>query len=207
MRSRLYCLGVVAALLLLSTGCTAVQTVLYEPFGPGSLCDPTHCGPAGCGPAIAAPDACSTCGATAAVPCESCGECDGPCAARACGPCGRPWGPLSWFFDIFFAGYCGDGCGELYWSDFHSEPPDCCDPCDRLGNWTGGSVPASVTLPPTGCPSCGHAASQVRSVPQAARVARRPMVPPRSGKPTSRQLRAARRLPSAVQRSTAGSVQ
>jgi hypothetical protein len=32
---------------------------------------------------------------------------------------------------------CGSGCGECYCGDWHSDPPDCCDPCDCHGNWTG----------------------------------------------------------------------
>jgi hypothetical protein len=25
---------------------------------------------------------------------------------------------------------CGKGCGEVYWDEWHSDPPDPCDPCD-----------------------------------------------------------------------------
>lgn len=32
---------------------------------------------------------------------------------------------------------CGKGCGEIYWGEWYSDPPDCCDPCDDCGNWTG----------------------------------------------------------------------
>jgi hypothetical protein len=34
---------------------------------------------------------------------------------------------------------CGcTGCdGELYWSEWHNDPPRCCDPCDCHGNWVG----------------------------------------------------------------------
>jgi hypothetical protein len=39
-------------------------------------------------------------------------------------------------------GGCGQqGCGDVYWHEFHSDPPDCCDPCDEYGNWTGGCGP------------------------------------------------------------------
>ena len=43
--------------------------------------------------------------------------------------------------------WCGPSCGERYWGDFYSDPPDCWDPCDCHGNFTGG-----------GCHSCrnGH---------------------------------------------------
>ncbi len=32
---------------------------------------------------------------------------------------------------------CRWGCGEIYWDEWLSEPPDCCDPCDECGNWAG----------------------------------------------------------------------
>jgi hypothetical protein len=25
----------------------------------------------------------------------------------------------------------------VYWSEWHNDPPRCCDPCDCYGNWTG----------------------------------------------------------------------
>jgi hypothetical protein len=33
--------------------------------------------------------------------------------------------------------WCGRTCGERYWGDFYSDPPDCWDPCDCYGNYTG----------------------------------------------------------------------
>lgn len=39
---------------------------------------------------------------------------------------------------------CGSGCGgcdgEKYWSEWHNDPPACCDPCDQCGNWVGPSA-------------------------------------------------------------------
>jgi len=33
---------------------------------------------------------------------------------------------------------CGKGCGEIYWGEWISDPPDCCDPCDQCyGCYTG----------------------------------------------------------------------
>jgi hypothetical protein len=36
---------------------------------------------------------------------------------------------------------CGGGCngcsGEMYWSEWHNDPPVCQDPCDCYGNYTG----------------------------------------------------------------------
>lgn len=57
------------------------------------------------------------------------------------GPPYAPCGPLTWLFRLFDGdGWCGGGCGEVYCGDWASDPPDCCDPCDRLGNYTGGGV-------------------------------------------------------------------
>src|SRR5262245_49886415 len=79
-----------------------------------------------------------------------CGECcfylpkpivwDGSC--NDCGPHGRPCndccgncGLLPW---LIWGKTCGKGCGEIYWGEWVSDPPDCCDPCDQCtGCWTG----------------------------------------------------------------------
>jgi len=48
----------------------------------------------------------------------------------------------------FCGGCCGSSCGcssEVYWSEWHNDPPCCRDPCDRCGNWIG----------PSGC-GCGE---------------------------------------------------
>ena len=29
------------------------------------------------------------------------------------------------------------GCGDVYWGEWMSDPPDACDPCDGCGNWIG----------------------------------------------------------------------
>jgi hypothetical protein len=38
---------------------------------------------------------------------------------------------------------CCSGCGcdeEVYWSEWHNDPPRCNDPCDCHGNWIGPSA-------------------------------------------------------------------
>jgi hypothetical protein len=40
-----------------------------------------------------------------------------------CWPCGKTW--------------CGSQCGEFYWHEWFSHKPECCDPCDCCGNFTG----------------------------------------------------------------------
>ena len=75
-------------------------------------------------------------------------------------------------------GYCFGGCGETYWGDWYGDPPDCNDPCDTCGNWTGGGVPAGggyaigghVGAPTAGgCSECGgHAGAVPSGVPSGA---------------------------------------
>ena len=40
-----------------------------------------------------------------------------------CYPCGKNW--------------CGPQCGELFWNEWFSIPPACCDPCDECGCYIG----------------------------------------------------------------------
>jgi hypothetical protein len=50
---------------------------------------------------------------------------------------------------------CGSGScgcsGEVYWSEWHNDPPCCCDPCNRCGQWTGPSAGCGCG----GCGGCG----------------------------------------------------
>lgn len=185
--------GVLGGILVSSCGCCGVlHKVLYEPFGPGTMCDPRYCCETcdvgcgvGCGHCTTCEPSCVTtcdtgCSSACEVGCDSscatcatgcdvgCGEscsigCDGGCATACepscgcdscsdactscCDPCGPVChqGPLSWLLGILHCGpcwhaghACDAGCGERYWGDFHGDPPYCCDPCDRHGNWTGG---------------------------------------------------------------------
>ena len=55
------------------------------------------------------------------------------CLAAECRKCLAPifgYGPLCG---------CGGCDGEAYWSEWHNDPPECCDPCDKYGNWVGPS--------------------------------------------------------------------
>ena len=143
--------GVLAA----SCGCNVFRAIVYDPFGPNTLCDARRgglnrggdaCGTAceePCGPGLLR----GRCGLRGAVvaPCDEggCGECgELPCRCRR----GIIRGPLSFVFALFGAGTyrgCGlgearNGCGERYWGDWYSDPPECSDPCDCHGNFTGG---------------------------------------------------------------------
>ena len=55
--------------------------------------------------------------------------------------------------------WCGPNCGERYWGDFYSDPPDCEDPCDCYGNYAGG-----------GCRSCGGGYLTVAGIRTAATI-------------------------------------
>lgn len=157
MTRRIILVGLACSLLASSTGCGLLCCL----FRPGLVCDPQHC-PPGEGPACApiaggacVPGCAPVCEPACAPVCEpACGPacpppCEPPCGP-ACGPAGDPYGgapyarhcgPLTWIFGLFCGGcWYGSGCGERYWGDFCGDPPDCCDPCDGWGNYTGGRV-------------------------------------------------------------------
>lgn len=45
--------------------------------------------------------------------------------------CRSPWQTICGTF-----GRC-TGCGDCYWSEWYNDPPDCCDPCNRCGDYVG----------------------------------------------------------------------
>jgi hypothetical protein len=57
--------------------------------------------------------------------CGTCGVCGGTCDGHT---------PASY---IKHRLTCGSGCGEIYWGEWLSDPPEKCDPCDDCGNWIG----------------------------------------------------------------------
>ena len=87
--------------------------------------------------------------------CGGCGKADCCCCAPrcpdVCETCCHP-GPLAWLFTILHPEKYYGGCGEVYLGDFHSYPPDCTDPCNRCGHWTGESNCNAWT----GCNVCGQ---------------------------------------------------
>ena len=213
-RAILVCL--VSGLLAAGSGCCALHSIIYEPFGPGTMCDPTNCdtgcgptcGPA-CGPAcgptcglasgpargLARGPACGpACGPTCGPACDACG---GACGEVGCGPgpgpcaspCAGPCGPLSWLFSIFTCGYPDSGCGEVWWGDFHGAPPDCCDPCDRCGNFTGGPGPVGDCA--SGNCSPMHVGARVGNLPPSSRTPRLISQTDRAVVPTSTESAAA----------------
>lgn len=49
----------------------------------------------------------------------------------------------------------------MYWGDFHGDPPDCCDPCNCMGDYTG----CGDTYGGCGCGNCGGAPVANHGVP------------------------------------------
>jgi hypothetical protein len=109
------------------------------PYGvcTGPRCCDTGCEPGcGCEPACGCEASCAcepACGAEPACGCEpACG------VAADCG-CGCP--PSRGLFG--FGGIMGclfgnTGCSsDIYWDEWHCDPPRCCDPCNRCGQWVG----------------------------------------------------------------------
>jgi hypothetical protein len=114
--------------------------------------EPCTCGaPAavdeGCAAPVGSIDSC------AAAP-DACESCDGP-AFSICRP------------QLLHALFGCTGCDdEYYWSEWFSDPPQCCDSCDDHGHWTGycdgsPSSPHTETMPSpldhatAACPNCG----------------------------------------------------
>ena len=111
-----------------------------------------------CGPPISPCTGPECCGCEPSCGCGDCGEpacgcgCDEGCGCEpscgcgsSCG-CGTSGSNLGCGFGQccgrvvgFIDRLCGcTGCdGELYWSEWHNDPPRCCDPCDHCGNWVG----------------------------------------------------------------------
>ncbi len=180
---RLLLSGLLGGLLATNTGCGLLQAVFcYRPCmarGGCASCNSDDCD-GGCGPVYQRPmrgplvrharayNECEpACGRPSrGVGCQTCETCD-PCAD----PCGqgsygRCWhrGPLSCVFGLLMNGcWLGgcSGCGERYWGDFYSDPPDCWDPCDGYGNYSGGGGCQSCGQGGVsgGCQSCGHRAN------------------------------------------------
>jgi hypothetical protein len=86
-----------------------------------------------CGPPICTCTGSGSCG-------QSCGcNGDGNSGQRGCLRCVCRYGTCCGRVVGLVDRFCGcTGCdGELYWSEWHNDPPRCCDPCDCHGNWVG----------------------------------------------------------------------
>ncbi|MGO9109094.1 MAG: hypothetical protein ACLP9L_07675 [Thermoguttaceae bacterium] len=115
---------------------------------------------------------CSNCGARVSSGgdgnCNACGdECGGCCQRNFC------FQPLRWVGRLFYADtWCGPSCGNTYWGEAISDPPDCHDPCNRRGQWTGRG----------GCASCNrggmHESGEMSPVPDGAPLQDEPVMEP-----------------------------
>ncbi len=118
-------LPAVLVALLSASGCCCGPC---GPFGHGLICKP------GCG------IDCRPCGPTCGPACgPSCGPACGPsCGAGSCGPsltCSPCGGGIKYWLN----GRCyhGRSCGERYWGEWVSDPPNCCDPCNQCADFVG----------------------------------------------------------------------
>ncbi len=136
---RILLISLLSGLLAVGSGCGMLHGLLCCPFGPGTM-------PGGCGGCESGCSECSS-GYSDACGIESCGSCETACGSScggcdSCGGCGL----LGFIGGLFTVNtWYGDSCGDIYWGDFHGDPPDMCDPCDNHGNYSGG-----------GCSTCGH---------------------------------------------------
>ena len=154
----LFCL--LGGLLTTNIGCGLLQSVFcYRPCLSSGDCMPGvmgECRDEGCGPTCGPMDRPVRAPAYGARRARVVADCGGPCLgapSRSCSPCddpcmdpcgetcyGRCWhrGPLSCIFALLTpTSWWGPSCGERYWGDFYSDPPDCWDPCDGYGNYEG----------------------------------------------------------------------
>ncbi len=152
------------AMLVASSGCGLLQAIFsYKPCVMRGTCEPSLCdegceegyGPVYGGfprrtacPPVVGPRRAVVCDDECGMPCrrpvlcprcrQTLDTCWDPCGDRCYG---RVWhrGPLSCLFALFVRpSWWGPSCGERYWGDFYSDLPDCWDPCDCYGNYTGG---------------------------------------------------------------------
>jgi len=128
---------------LASSGCCCFGPCGGQGGYPTAACGPA-CGGGGCesgacrapcnnGCGLFANGGCCLCLPKPIVWCGNCNE----CGANGCESCACPsdCGILSF---CRWNKSCGKGCGEIYYGEWYSDPPDCCDPCDQcFGQWTG----------------------------------------------------------------------
>lgn len=178
------------SLCLLASGCVCHSDWVREPFGPGTGPSLEHCSPGhgcggcgGCATRLRCETECCDVGCESSDCNVGCGACDMDCGSdNNCAPpatlCNRPGayrrsygpgptyhhGPITWVFGLLGFGGCGGcahgGCGDMYWGEFHGDPPDVCDPCDCYGNYTGGCCGCGDQVYPprpgrgSGCSDC-----------------------------------------------------
>lgn len=175
MRGTMWLMALGCGILLSSSGCCGF--LRQGDCGRGCGCESCRpcdgdCGPT-CGPVrrpvrqrIYSDDG-DGCGSGSC--CPSCGKCCDECCCQR----NFCFHPLRWIGSLFYCGtWCGPCCGSTYWGEGISDPPDCHDPCNRNGHWTGRS----------GCASCNHGGgyqeSDVSPVPDGATLQDDPVLEP-----------------------------
>lgn len=173
---------------------------VIEPVVSSAPC--TSCGDVGCGDCYdpcydPCYDACPPCGGCCDPCCNAC--CRGPISAVVHAAETVVAAPIAWVGSLFSAHcYYGPSCGETYYGDWYSSPPDCCEPCGLHGEWigdgcstgqcgayAGGSSCTScgTAMPETSysvaSPTCTSCAADSRTT-----VSRRPLVAPASAAPS-----------------------
>lgn len=118
----------------------------YVPWCP---CKGPHCcDTGGCGACCEPACGCGVeCGCEVGCACEpacGCSSCCEPCCPKPRTCCLKYCGFCAPYYCIVktLSDSCCSGCGcdgEVYWSEWHNDPPQCCDPCDHYGNWIGPS--------------------------------------------------------------------
>lgn len=141
---RIMFLGLMCGLLAFSAGCRLFCGPCGGGLCPAAACDRGPCAD-GCG-SMGESDCGPGCWPRSRRPClppsgPKCGPACGPCGDPCCDPCQPQRGPLTWLFCLFTNDcWWGRTCGERYCGDWYNDPPDCSDPCDCCGNYTGGHV-------------------------------------------------------------------
>jgi hypothetical protein len=146
-----------------------------ESHVPWCPCTGPECCHTCCEPSCECGACCESCCTEPCCGCDSCCEC-GECCEPCCPPhqecCAKHFGfgQLCWEVvdTVSCCCGCGGGCGcssEVYWSEWHNDPPRCCDPCDCYGNWTGPSAnsyraPYAHAYAPQGYSGDGYAATR-----------------------------------------------
>lgn len=122
------------ALIACSGCCCFGPQVACQSPGCGAVCDSGACHSMGGGKGLLDGGLC--CGVCWPQPIVWCGT-QNECGPHGCEGCACPNDcgilPL-----MRWNKTCGSGCSDIYWGEWISDPPDCCDPCDQcFGQFTG----------------------------------------------------------------------
>lgn len=117
-----YCVLALLSMLLVGSGCCLTP-----------ICR-TGTGCSSCSESIAA-TGCDSCGGTCQSGCGNEEVYPGTCGTCVPGNCGGLSGLMLPLLSTRLA--CGSGCGGVYWNEWVSDPPVCCDPCNDCGCWVG----------------------------------------------------------------------